>query len=81
MKKLEILSKKIEVIKVNVEIVKIKLLIFLAIAIGSWVYAHKSQAILFAILWISFAINAFGVFTNLTRLGKLQNDLKELDYD
>ncbi len=65
--------KELEVIKANVEVVKIKLLIFLAVASGSWVYAYKRQSIFSLVLWVAFAINAYGVFTNL---GELQNDIK-----
>ena len=68
--------KKIEIIKVETDIVKAKILAFLAIAGGSWVYAYKGGEIFSILLWISFTINAFGVFINLTRLGKLQNNLK-----
>jgi len=66
-----------ERIKIDVEIVKAKLLTFLAIAGGSWVYAYKSETLLFGALWIAFTINAFGVFINLLKLGKLQTKLKE----
>jgi len=31
------------------------------------------------LLSVTFAINAFGVFANLTKLGKLQHNLKELN--
>ncbi len=72
------MTHKLETVKINVEIVKTKLLTFLAIAGGSWVYAYKSEHFIFLILWISFAINAFGVFINLVKLGKLQTLVKEL---
>ncbi len=72
---------KLEIIKVDVEIVKSKLFTFLAVASGSWLYAYKSGELLSLILWVSFTINAFGVFINLTKLSKLQNDLKELSHD
>ena len=68
--------KKIEILKVEVEIVKSKLLAFLAIAGSSWVYAYKGEEILSLLLWVSFTVNAFGVFINLTKLGKLQKSLK-----
>ncbi len=70
------MTKEIDIIKVEVEIVKSKLFTFLAIASGSWIYASKGGEVLSLLLWISFTINAFGVFTNLTKLGKLQNSLK-----
>ncbi len=57
--------KELEIIKANVEVIKVKLLIFLAVASGSWVYAYKSDGLLSVLLSVSFAINAFGVFTNL----------------
>ena len=68
--------KKLEVLKVDVEIIKAKLFIFLAVASGSWVYAYKSQSMFSLVLWVVFTINAYGIFTNLTKLGDLQNNLK-----
>ena len=68
--------KRVEIIKVEVEIVESKLLAFLAISGDSWVYAYKGGEMLSLLLWIAFTVNAFGVFINLTKLGKLQNSLK-----
>jgi hypothetical protein len=71
--------KEIEIIKVEVEIIKSKLLTFLAIASGSWVYAFKVDDTVFTkVLYISFAIGSYGVFLNILKLSDLHNDLKGL---
>ncbi len=70
---------RVEIIKVEVEIVKSKLLTFLAIASGSWVYAFKIDNNIFAnILFVSFAITSYGVFLNILKLGDLHSELKGL---
>ena len=70
--------KKIELIKVEVEIVKSKLLVFLAVSGGSWVYAFKVDAVLFKIvLLFCFSIAGYGVVINMLRLTDLNNKLKD----
>ena len=69
--------KKIEIIKVEVEIVKSKLLLFLAVASGSWVYALKFEESIFTVvLFFGFIIASYGIFSNVLRLGDLQKNLK-----
>ena len=71
--------RKIEIIKVEVEIVKSKLLVFLAISGGSWFYALKIDDTIFSnMLFISFVITCWGVFTSMLKLGDLHNELKGL---
>ena len=70
---------KIEIIKVEVEIVKSKLLIFLAIASGSWVYAFKVDDGLFTkALYIAFTIASYGIVINILKLSGLHDELKGL---
>ena len=71
--------KEIDIIKVEVEIIKAKLLTFLTIASGSWVYAFKVDDALFTkMLYISFMISCYGIFVNILKLSDLHNDLKGL---
>ena len=71
--------KKTEIVKVEVEIVKSKLLVFLAVSGGSWVYAFKIDDIAFAaVLFISFIVASYGVFANMLKLSDLHKELKGL---
>jgi hypothetical protein len=71
--------KRVEIIKVEVEIVKSKLLAFLAISGGSWVYALKIDETLFKkVLFVCFAIASYGVFIGVLKLSDLHNELKGL---
>ncbi len=73
MKKLEIIGKKIE-------IYEIKLLLFMAIAGGSWVYALKLDGVVFIVfLFGVFVVACYGVDLNMMRLSDLQYDLKRID--
>jgi len=70
---------RVEITKVEVEIIKSKLLIFLAIASGSWVYAFKLEGKVFTIsLFFGFIIASYGIFANILKLSDLQKELKGL---
>jgi hypothetical protein len=71
--------KRVEIIKVEVEIVKSKLLTFLAISGGSWVYAFKiDNSIFTTVLFVSFIVSSYGVFANMLKLSDLHKELKGL---
>jgi hypothetical protein len=71
--------KRVEIIKVEVEIVKSKLLAFLAISGGSWVYVFKIDDSTFTtMLFISFIVSSYGVFANMLKLSDLHRELKGL---
>jgi len=73
------MSKEIDIIGKEIEIYKIKLLLFMAIASGSWVYALKFSTLLFIILLFGvFFMSCYGVMINILRLGDLQTELKGL---
>ena len=73
MKELEIVGKKIE-------IYKIKLLLFLAISGGSWVYALKFSEMVFIVLLFGvFVVACYGVSLNVMRLSDLQFELEEIN--
>jgi len=70
---------KIDIIKVEVDIVKSKLLVFLAIAGGSWFYAFKiDNSVFTTVLFISFIVASYGVFANMLKLSDLHKELKEM---
>jgi len=75
------LKDKIDIIGKSVEIIKIKLLIFISIAGGAWVYALKDGNLFFlkVILWLTFATCVLGMFTNMYRLGTYMKKLEELN--
>lgn len=70
---------KVELIGKEVEVIKTKLFSFLAIAGGSWGYGFKSSYEVinyFAI--ILFAMVSIGTFINMTKLGVLESNIKNL---
>jgi hypothetical protein len=70
---------RIDIIKVEVEIVKSKLLTFLAVAGGGFVYALKIDDLLFKnVLFVCFAVTSYGVFMGIFKLSDLHNELKGL---
>ncbi len=67
----------IEVIGKEIETYKIKLLLFIAISSGSWVYAFKFDKVAFKVILFSlFVLSSFGIFINITKLTKSQEELK-----
>ncbi len=71
--------KVIDIIGKEIEIYKIKLLLFMAISGGSWLYALKIDGKVFTIiLFLGFAISSYGIFSNILKLGDLQKELKGL---
>jgi hypothetical protein len=58
------------------------MLLFVAIAGGSWVYAFKFSENFFAILLlVVFIVSAVGIFTNISKLSNLDKELKGLEND
>jgi hypothetical protein len=73
---------KVEILGKRIEIYKAKMLLFVAIAGGSWVYALKLSENFFAILLLLvFIVSAIGIFTNISKLSNLDKELKGLDND
>jgi len=73
MKELEIIGKKIEIYKV-------KLLLFMAIAGGSWVYALKLSEMVFVVLLFGvFIVAYYGVSLNMMGLSDLQFELERIN--
>ena len=71
--------KALEIIGKEIEIYKIKLLLFMAIAGGSWVYIFKLEEVaLKMILILVFFVVSYAIFTNILKLIDLHIELKGL---
>ncbi len=69
----------VEVIGKEIEIFKTKMLLFIAISSGSWVYVFKlDKLVLISLLLFTFVISSYGIFSNLLKLGDLQKELRGL---
>ena len=65
-------------LKLKFDIIKTKLLIFMAIAGGSWIYAIKTenQLIQYSATFL-FIITSYGIINNLTKLGDLEKRMED----
>ena len=69
----------IDIIGKEIEIYKTKLLLFMAIAGGSWVYAMKFEGTFFIFaLFLGFVVSSYGIFLNILKLSDLEKELKGL---
>jgi len=60
----------------------IKLLLFMAIASGSWIYILKFDEVPFVLALIfTFIVASFGVYFNILRLSDSQKELKGIKND
>lgn len=77
------LQEKIDLLTKRAELIYKKLLIFLAIAGGSWVYGLKSdQSIVLSLLvYAIFILSSVGIVLNLLKYGIIQKDLEDIDND
>ena len=74
------MTKDIDVIGKKIEIYKVKLILFMAVAGGSWVYALKFSEKFFAILLLGvFIISAIGIFNNVFKLSKMDKKLERIE--
>ena len=62
------------------DIVYKKVLIFLAVAGGSWLYGVKTDGYFGIVIWLTFILSVVGVITNLGRMGILYKDLEEIKH-
>ena len=68
-----------ELLGKEVEIIKSKLLSFLAICGGSWVYGMKDENFfIYLFATILFILSAYGVFANIIKLGQREKFIKDL---
>ena len=66
-------------LKIQVDIAKSKLMAFLAIAGGSWVYGLRPDinAVFIIAAWLVFTVAVFGVFVNIVKLSEYEKMLKK----
>ena len=74
------LKENIDIIDKKANIVNRKLIAFLAIAGGTWLYGINADKNVFIMVVSSavFCVAISGITFSLIKLGELQNDLKEL---
>ncbi len=72
---------KADIIAKQSEVVNKKLFVYLAIAGGSWIYGTKESGLIGLFAFALFMIVSIGVFVNLMKLGKIENELEELKND
>jgi len=64
-------------LKLQFDIIKTKLLIFMAMAGGSWIYVLKTEdkLIQYSATFL-FIITSYGIINNLTKLGELEKRIE-----
>ena len=77
------INDKINLLTKRAELIYKKLLIFLAISGGSWVYGLKSEQppFLNVLIFLVFILSLIGIIVNLLKFGSIQKILKELSDD
>ena len=69
---------KADIVSKQSEIINKKVFVYLAIAGGSWVYGVKGTTLIGIFAFVLFMIVSMGVFINLKKLSKLENELEDL---
>jgi len=73
---------KIDIFGKRIEIYKAKMLLFVAISSGSWVYTIKfRESYLAILLLVVFVVSASGIFINISKLTNIDEVLKGLEDD
>jgi len=63
-------------LKLKFDIIKTKLLIFMAIAGGSWIYVLNGNIYVQMLTSILLIISSYGVMVNLIKLGELEKRIE-----
>lgn len=76
-------KEKIDIVAKKLDIIKSKLLGFMAISGGSWVYAIKGNDIVILSfgVWFVFVLGAYGTIVNFLKMGELYKDLERIEND
>jgi len=70
------MSEKFEKIKIKIDLIYKKLLIFTAIAGGSWIYGTKlSNSFISIFLFGFFSFVAIGIIINILKLNSIEKEL------
>ena len=73
---------KVDILGKRLEIYKAKMLLFVAIASGSWVYTIKlGENYLAILLLLVFIVSTIGIFINISKLTNINEILKGLEDD
>ncbi|MDD5399910.1 MAG: hypothetical protein PHQ93_01805 [Sulfurimonas sp.] len=72
---------KVDIIAKQSEVINKKLIVYLAIAGGSWIYGTKESGIIGLFAFVLFMLVSVGVFVNLLKLNKIENEIEELKKD
>ncbi len=67
-----------DIISKQSEVVNKKIFVYLAIAGGSWIYGTKEIGLIGIFAFILFIIVSLGVFINLKKLNRLEQELEGL---
>jgi len=74
------LGKEADILKSQIDLIHKKMILFLSIGAGSWIYAIKfyesNEITLTIILSISFIFAGFGNLASIVKLSKLEKKLK-----
>ncbi len=72
---------KADIIAKQSEVINKKIFIYLAIAGGSWIYGTKEIGLIGLFAFVLFMLVSVGVFVNLLKLTKIENEIEELKKD
>jgi len=81
MDNIELIKVRFDAVKLKIELAKTKILSFLAIASGSWIYIFKDDipnVVKFGAV-IIFVLCVYGIILNFVRFGKLNTKIEELE--
>jgi len=67
-----------DIISKQSEVVNKKIFVYLAISGGSWIYGTKEIGLIGFFAFVLFIIVSLGVFINLKKLNRLEQELEEL---
>jgi hypothetical protein len=79
---LEKIKVEIDLLKLRIEVIHKKLLVFIGGVAGSWIYglkfAENNNLIISILFFIFFGLFVIGTFISLTKLSKVEEEIKSL---
>lgn len=67
-----------DVVAKQADIIYKKVLIFIAVAGGSWLYGIKTEGYIGFVIWFVFILSTIGLIFNLTNMGMMYKELEDL---